>query len=74
MTVSVANRCQVSDLRCPCTADPIQSERGVPRLWPELPAEVRQQLAQQIARLLQRLRSPAGQSEEENRAEHGGAC
>jgi hypothetical protein len=45
---------------------------GLPRLWPQLPAEKRRQLAQQLGQLLQRSRQPPAQIQEaeEGRVDH----
>ena len=43
---------------------------AVPRLWLQLPAETRRQLAQQVGQLVQRLRLQSVQPNEVGHAEH----
>lgn len=51
------------------------AERGdapeqLPRLWPQLPLEMRRQIAQLLGNLLQRLQSVSAPMEERPRADH----
>ena len=65
----VVNRCQVDGPPPQAVADPAKPAELVPRLWPQLPLVVQNQLAQQLAQLLQRLRSAGGSSQETYDAE-----
>ena len=71
MRISRADRCPIEHLRGQSTVCVSGSQAGLPRLWPQLPAEKQWQLAQQIGRLLQRLRPASARETEKHHADHG---
>jgi hypothetical protein len=71
MRASVVRRCQVDSLPSQTVADPEKPAEVTPRLWPQLPFVLLNQLAQQLAQLLQRLRSESRPFKETNDAQRG---
>jgi hypothetical protein len=69
MRALVVKRCQVDGLPPQTVADRGSPAEVTPRLWPQLPLVVQNQLAQQLAQLLQRLRSAGGPPKETYDAE-----
>ena len=53
----VVERCQVDGRHTEHAAEAIPASEPMPRLWTNLPAATKQQLAQQMAQMIQRLRS-----------------
>lgn len=59
----VVQRCQVDYRRTQHAAEPILASEPIPRLWNNLPAATKQQLAKQMAQLIQRLRLTPNRAE-----------